>query len=460
MKKNDEFELTITDISVDGAGIGKANSLTFFVKDTVPGDKILAHVTKMKKNYGFAKCMKVLEPSPDRVDPVCPISKQCGGCSLQQLSYEKQLEFKRNKVKNNLIRIGGFSQEEMEALVENTVGMESPYRYRNKAQFPIGKDGDGNLVAGFFASRTHYLIPTEDCYLGAEENKDILQLVLQWMQEEHIEPYDEKNHTGLVRHVLIRKGFHTGEWMVCLIVNAKTLSNGKTTSFVEKLKDFPGMKSISYNVNTEKTNVILGKETVTIWGNPVISDYIGDLRFEISPQSFYQVNAEQTEKLYGAALDFADLHGQETVWDLYCGIGTISLFLAKKAKKVYGVEIVPQAIEDAKKNAKNNGIDNVEFFVGKSEEVYPEYVKQHPQEGRAEVIVVDPPRKGCEEALLSMMCEMTPEKIVYVSCDSATLARDLKFLCENGYSLKKVRPVDMFGNTNHVETVVLLTRVN
>lgn len=452
MKKDDVIEVKIEDMGVDGEGIGKADGITLFIKDAVIGDVVQAKIMKMKKSYGYARLLEVLTPSPYRVEPKCSVSRPCGGCQLQALSYDKQLEFKENKVRNNLKRIGGFTDIPMEPIA----GMKEPYHYRNKAQFPIGRDKEGKLTAGFYAARTHSLIPVDECYLGAKINEPILGKILQIMEQEHIEPYDEKTHTGLVRHILIRFGFTTKEIMVCFILNGKKLP--KQEKFIAALTEIPGMTSISVNRNEKDTNVIMGEKTITIWGSDYITDYIGDIRYQISPQSFYQVNPAQTKVLYEKALEYAGLTGTETVWDLYCGIGTISLFLAQKAKKVFGVEIVPQAIADAKKNAALNDITNVDFFVGKAEEVYPSYVREHKEEAKAEVIVVDPPRKGCEESLLSTIVSMAPERIVYVSCDSATLARDLKYLCGHGYELKRVQAVDQFCQTGHCETVVLLSK--
>ena len=471
MNKNDCFKLKITDMGVDGEGIGKYDGMTFFVKDALIGDEILARALKLKKNYGYARVEEILTPSPYRVEPRCPIHRQCGGCQIQALSYEKQLEFKGEKVRNNLLRIGGFSEEELDQVMEPTVGMDEPYRYRNKAQFPVGKDKEGNLITGFYASRTHSIIPVTDCLLGVSENEEILLAVKKYMQKNHIEPYDEKTGKGLIRHVLIRFGFTTKEIMVCLIINGTKLPNQK--ELIDALTKIDGMTSISFNVNTRNTNVILGDRTECIWGQAYITDYIHlregkdftttdtAIAYRISPQSFYQVNPEQTEKLYSLALEYAGLTGQESVWDLYCGIGTISLFLAQKAKQVYGVEIVPQAIEDARNNASINGITNAEFFVGKAEEVLPEFYESHKGKddtmSRPDVIVVDPPRKGCDRLCLDTILKMQPVRVVYVSCDSATLARDLRILCDGGYELKKVRPVDQFAHTGHVETVVLLS---
>ena len=430
MEKNQEFIVTIEDMNEDGAGVGKVDGYIWFVKDAVIGDVVRVKAMKMKKSYGFARLMEVMEPSGSRVIPSCPVARQCGGCQLQAMSYEEQLKFKERKVMNNLIRIGKFAEDEIHMLP--IMGMEEPWRYRNKAQFPFGKDKDGNVIAGFYAGRTHAIVEAEDCLLGVEENREILDIVKQFMKEMKIEPYDELSHKGLVRHVLIRKGFKTGEIMVCMVINGNKLP-GKER-LVEMLTGGDGVKgmtSISYSVNQEKTNVIMGKEIVNLYGPGYITDYIGNVKYQISPLSFYQVNPVQTERLYGTALEYAGLTGNEIVWDLYCGIGTISLFLAQKAKKVYGVEIVPQAIEDARRNAEINGIHNAEFFVGKAEEVLPEqFEKNHVY---ADVIVVDPPRKGCDAVCLDTILKMRPERVVYVSCDSATLARDLRYLADGGY---------------------------
>jgi 23S rRNA (uracil1939-C5)-methyltransferase len=513
MQKNDLFELTITDIGVDGEGIGHYDGMTFFVKDAVIGDVIRARALKLKKNYGYARVEEVLTPSTFRIVPRCPAYRSCGGCQLQPLSYEKQLDYKQKKVRGNLIRIGGFPEQKVDAWMLPIVGMDEPFRYRNKAQFPVGYDKNGEVVFGFYASRSHNIIPVGDCCLGVEQNKEILGVIKAWMQQYGIRPYDEKTGKGLLRHALLRYGFQTGEIMVCLVINGMKLPHA--AELAAALTQIPGMTSISYNVNRDNTNVILGEQTFCVWGQPYITDYIRQFSFQISPQSFYQVNPAQTEKLYGIALDFAGLTGTESVWDLYCGIGTISLFLSQKAKQVYGVEIVPQAIADAKDNAKRNGVTNVEFFVGKAEEVLPEFYERESRKaggnascaasdarggvtderarddvgstgassGRADaclsagnntgkpagdaapsmlrpdVIVVDPPRKGCDEKCLDVMLKMQPERIVYVSCDSATLARDLKVLCDGGYEIKKVQAVDQFGQTVHVEVATCLQRV-
>lgn len=501
-KKNDMVTVTIEDIGNDGEGIGRADGYTLFVKDAVIGDTVEARITKCKKNYGYARVEKVATPSPFRVVPKCPFHRQCGGCQIQAMQYERQLAYKQDKVRENLLRIGGFSPEKIDAVMEPIVGMEDPWHYRNKAQFPIGYDRDGNLVAGFYAGRTHTIIANTNCLLGPVENKTILEAVLSYMRENEVSAYREAEGKGLVRHVLIRTGFSSGEIMVCLVINGKRLPAEE--KLVEKLtelgltEDNLGEKvsnagalndttdknhcvekrivSISVSVNTEKTNVIMGKEIRVLWGKGWIEDSLRVLdatdfgaagtiagerdkvKFRISPLSFYQVNPRQTERLYGLALQYAELTGKETVCDLYCGIGTISLFMAKRAGKVYGVEIIPQAIEDAKENARRNQITNAEFYVGKAEDVLP---KLYEKEGlHLDVIVVDPPRKGCDETCLETMIAMRPGRIVYVSCDPATLARDLKILCQGGYEIKRVRAVDQFGQTGHVETVCLLSKLN
>ena len=448
-RKNDLVTLEIEDCGIDGEGIGKADGFTVFVKDAVIGDTVTAKIIKAKKNYGYGRLMEVLKPSPYRVKPKCEFARQCGGCQLQALSYDQQLVFKTNKVKGHLERIGGFTDIPMEPII----GMDELFHYRNKAQFPVGRNKEGKIVTGFYAGRTHNIIENRDCALGVAENKEVLDRVIAHMEKYGIEPYNEATGKGLVRHVLIRYGYFTKEVMVCLILNGNKIP--KEEQLVKSLCEIPGMTSITINVNKKHSNVILGEEIRLLWGQEYITDRIGDISYQISPLSFYQVNPMQTQKLYAKALEYADLHGEETVWDLYCGIGTISLFLAQKAKFVRGVEIVPAAIENAKENAKLNGLENTEFFVGKAEEVLPREYKKNGV--YADVIVVDPPRKGCDETLLETMIEMNPERIVYVSCDSATLARDLKYLCERGYELRKVCPVDQFGMTVHVETVVLLS---
>lgn len=448
LKKNDICVVQITDMNHDGEGIGKYDGCPLFIKDTIVGDIVRVKIMKMKKTYGYARLEEIVENSPFRVEPRCPVARQCGGCQLQAMSYEKQLEFKQNKVKNNIERIGKITDYTMHTII----GMDEPFRYRNKAQFPIGRNKDGRIIAGFYAGRTHAIIENDDCALGVEENRLVLKTVLAHMERYNIEPYDEEKHSGLVRHVFIRKGFKTGEIMVCLVCNERKLMH--SDELVEELCNIAGIKSIFINVNTEKTNVILGKELIKLWGEDYITDKIGDVFYRISPLAFFQVNPLQTERLYGKALEFAGLTGGEIVWDVYCGIGTISLFLAKKAKKVYGVEIVPEAIKDAIENAKLNNLENTEFFAGKAEEVLPDWYEKN--KGKADVVVVDPPRKGCEEVVLNTIAGMEAKRIVYVSCDSATLARDLARLEALGYKVSDVQAVDMFPNSSHVECVIMM----
>ena len=476
--KDELLEIKITDMGNDGEGIGKVDGYTLFVKDAVIGDTVLVKIMKAKKNYAYAHLEKVIWPSPFRVEPKCPYARPCGGCTLQALDYGKQLELKASKVANNIIRIGGFDAEYVMSIAEPIVGMDEPYRYRGKSQFPFGKDKNGKVVTGFYAGRTHNIIANNDCVIGVEENREILEIILHYMEEYGVQPYDESNGSGLIRHVLIRKGFATGELMVCLVINSG-VKKGEYIPAQDKLIlalcKVEGMTSISVSLNDKNTNVIMGDRIVNLWGRETIRDVVHmlnvdngtDITFEISPLSFYQVNPLQMEKLYSIALQYAELTGKEDVWDLYCGIGTISLFLAKSARRVIGVEIIPEAIEDAKRNARNNGIDNATFFVGKAEEVLPEYYAQtaSDEDGvgdmrHPDVIVVDPPRKGCDIDCLNTMLKMKPERIVYVSCDSATLARDLRILCDGGYSLKRFRPVDMFGHSGHVETVCLLSKLH
>ena len=455
VKKDDLVTVSITDMSEEGEGIGKADGFTLFIKDAVVGDEVTAKVIAVKKGYGYGKVMEILKPSKDRVKPVCPVAAPCGGCQLQALSYESQLRFKGDKVKNHLERIGHLT----DVLVNDTIGMDGEggcWHYRNKAQYPVRAGKDGQIKIGFYAGRTHSIIESDKCFIGMPINEKIVSIVRQWMIDLKVRPYKEEDNSGMVRHIMIRSGYFTGEVMVCLVVNSDKMKNPVKKELVKRLSVLSEIKSICLNINTEKTNVILGKKMEELYGPGYITDTIGDIRYRISAQSFFQVNPLQTKKLYDTALSYAGLTGEETVWDLYCGTGTISLFLAQKAKKVYGVEIIPAAIDNARINAKSNGFDNTEFYVGKAEEVLPRLYKE--KGIHADVIVTDPPRKGCEEIVLSTMVSMAPERIVYVSCNSSTLARDLRYLSDHGYQVLKVQPVDMFPQTTGVETVVLLCR--
>lgn len=486
-KKNDIITLEIIDMGTEGEGIGRIDGYTLFVKDAMIGDMIRAGVMKTRKRFGYARLLEIITPSPYRIEPVCQVARQCGGCQLQHCSYEKQLVWKEEKVRNCLNRIGGFliknsqdslSEDEAAAgmiQMEPILAMDNPFHYRNKAQFPVGTDKNGRLIAGFYAGRTHKIIENTDCAIQHPCNQKIVDAVLQFMKDYQISAYDEKTHTGLVRHILTRVGIVTGEVMVCLVINGKKLPHDR--ELANRLLQLPlsdgtsqsgcmesagdaelVLKSICLNENTDKTNVILGQNVSVLYGEAYIEDYIGDIKYRISPLSFYQVNPLQTKRLYETALEYADLQGGEVVWDLYCGIGTISLFLAQKAAKVCGVEIVPQAVEDARKNAVLNHFENTEFFAGAAEEVVPEQYRKSHGKLKADVVTLDPPRKGCDEKLLQTVIQMEPAKIVYVSCDPATLARDLRYLCDRGYDLKRVRACDMFGNSYHVETVCLLSK--
>lgn len=455
-KKDDNVTLAITDLGTDGEGIGKVDGYTVFVKDAIVGDTVEAKIIKAKKNYAYGRLISVIKPSPDRVQPKCPVARACGGCNLQHMDYRAQLRFKEQLVRGNLEHIGGITEYEFFPII----GMDNPYNYRNKAQYPVGKNRSGDTVIGFYAGRTHSIIPNTDCCIGAPQNAGILAIIKKYLDKNKVEPYHEETHTGLVRHILIRTGFATGQIMVCLVINGSKLPN--ESELIDALSGFAGMTSIMLNENCQRTNVILGDKVRTLWGKSYIEDYIGDILFRISPLSFFQINPSQTRILYEKALEFAALTGNETVWDMYCGIGTISLFLARHAKQVYGVEIVWQAIDDARQNAALNNITNVQFFVGKAEEVVPKVYGEADRGSNManpDVIVVDPPRKGCDEALLATIAAMSPQRVIYVSCDSATLARDLKYLTAKGYQVAKVQPVDQFGHSVHVECVVLLSKV-
>lgn len=449
VEKNKTYEMQIDALSTNGEGIGRMDGYTVFVEGALPGERVRILAVKVRKNFGYGKLLEILEPSPERREPRCPVAKQCGGCQLQHLSYAGQLAYKTKEVQDDLERIGGIHGIE----VQPALGMEEPWRYRNKAQFPVGRGKDGCAI-GFYAKRSHRIIDTEKCFLQHECNDEIIAVVRAFLNEFQIAPYDEETHTGLVRHILTRIGKQSGEIMVCIVINGRKLPHGEI--LVERLRQIEGVVSIVLNCNREKTNVILGQKIIPLWGKDTITDAIDGITFEISPLSFYQVNPTQTEVLYRKALEVAELTGEETVLDLYCGIGTISLFFARKAKQVFGVEIVPEAIADARKNAERNGITNAEFAVGAAEDVIP---KLYEEKGiTADVVVVDPPRKGCDAKLLETILRMQPKKIVYVSCNPATLARDLKLLTEGGYRVRKVQPVDQFCHSVHTEAVCLLTK--
>ena len=533
-KKNELIILEITDLTEEGQGVGRKDGLVFFVKDSVMGDKVEARILKVKKNYAYAKVEKLLEASPYRITPLCPVAEKCGGCQLQHLSYEKELAWKEDRIAQSLIRIAGIPEEEVRKRGEGIFGGKT-VRCRNKAQYPV-QNGKGireektagggapvkskkeseneqesyaSLCMGFYGFHSHRIIETEDCLINSIENPKILDCIKDWAREYKISGYEEERGKGLLRHIFLRKGFSTGEILLCLVLNGKNLPHGK--ELWERLQGLSlsaeegGLQSeagvhcgvdaqsrvelhcgvdeqseddghcglnkkvqekivgLCVNINEGSGNAILGRETLCLYGKDSIEDKIGELSFSISVPSFYQVNPVQTEKIYGKALEYAALTGEETVWDCYCGIGTISLFLAQKAKQVYGLEIVPEAIENAKKNAEKNGLHNTEFFVGAAEEVLPKWVEEQKREGKdvgnlVDVVSLDPPRKGCDEACLSAVLELSPKRIVYVSCDPGSLARDMKYLREGGYVLEKWVGIDNFPRTGHVETIALLQK--
>ena len=507
LQKNDLIMLEITDLTEEGQGVGKKDGLVFFVKDSVMGDWVEARILKVKKNYAYAKVEKLLEASPYRITPLCPVAGKCGGCQLQHLSYEKELSWKEDRIAQSLIRIAGLSPEEVESKKEGILGGVLS-RYRNKAQYPVqsrkeirsggatsvsdwkvdgkwpgknkieAKEKSSDLSMGFYGFHSHRIIETEDCLINSAENPLILNCIKDWAREYKISGYEEETGKGLLRHIFLRKGFSTGEILLCLVLNGKSLPHGK--ELWERMQDLSlsveeggqvqgSIVGLCVNINEGSGNAILGRETRCLYGKDSIEDKIGEFSFSISVPSFYQVNPVQTEKIYGKALEYAALTGEETVWDCYCGIGTISLFLAQKAKQVYGLEIVPEAIENAKKNAEKNGLQNAEFFVGAAEEVLPKWVEEQKRELSAkgadcgigdmvDVVSLDPPRKGCDEACLSAVLELSPKRIVYVSCDPGSLARDIKYLREGGYELQKWVGIDNFPRTGHVETIALLQK--
>ncbi|WP_291632686.1 23S rRNA (uracil(1939)-C(5))-methyltransferase RlmD, partial [Clostridium sp.] len=445
VKKNEDYIMTIDNMGYEGEGVGKIDNFTVFVAGAIVGEKVKIKIVKVSKNFAFGKLIEIIETSLSRIEPVCSIYKNCGGCNLQHIDYKGQLDFKTNRVIQVINRIGKLEG----VIIHPTIGMERPYNYRNKVQLPVSNK-DGVVCIGFYAARSHDIINMEICHIQDKVADLVVKLTRQWITEFNIESYNEENHKGILRHIMIRKGIRTGEVMVVLVTNGKELPHKE--EFIALIsKKIQGLVSIIQNINNEKTNVILGAHCVSLWGKDSITDYIGEFKFEVSPLSFFQVNSIQTEKLYSKALEYANLSGGEVVLDVYCGTGTISLFLSQKAKKVYGVEIVPEAIENAIINTKENKINNTEFIVGDAEKVIPELISQGV---RADVVVVDPPRRGCDKTLLEAISSMKPKTIVYVSCDPGTLARDLGILDELGYKTVEIQPVDMFPQTAHVECVV------
>ncbi len=451
IKKNQTYEIEITGMNHEGQGVGRLEGMAVFVDGGIKGEKALVKINEVKKNYATSSIKSILNNSLGRVEPPCGNFEKCGGCSLMHMNYKAQMEFKTDLVKETLKRIGKLE----EVKVNDTIGMDNPHNYRNKVQFPVALK-DGKPVMGFYERRSHNVADGSSCLIQDESSSLVRQVVLEFLSTNKISIYDEKTGSGLLRHVMVRKGFKTSEVMVVLVINGDSIPN--SDKLIENLKDkVEGLTSVFLNINKRNTNIILGEKNKKLFGRDTITDYIGRFKFDISPLSFFQVNPVQTEVLYGKALEFAGLAGNETVFDLYCGIGTISLFLSEKAKQVYGIEVVEDAIKDAKKNAAANGVDNVEFIAGEAEKVIPHMYEKGI---RADVVVVDPPRKGCDQVVLETMVKMQPERIVYVSCNPSTLARDLNYLTENGYRVEEVQPVDMFPHTAHVETCVLLSHKN
>lgn len=449
VKKGNIIEGEIIDISHEGNGVVKLEGYTIFTEGGLIGDIVSVKIIDVKKKYSLGKTVKIIKPSKFRVDKKCSISDFCGGCPLQGLDYNMELDFKTNKVKNDLKKIGGLD----DVAIHHTIGMDNPNRYRNKVQIPVGIE-NGETVIGFYKKGSHDIANIDVCEIQHEVADKATRVIRKYIEEFKIEPYDNKTGRGLLRHIIVKNSFKTGDTMVILVTNGNTLPHSE--QLVKMLKsEIPELKSVIQNINTKRTNLVMGSKSKVVFGEEKIVDYIGGLKFHISAESFFQVNPVQTEVLYNKALEYAGLEGTEIVFDIYCGIGTISLFLAKKAKKVYGIESVHQAIKDAKENARINRIDNVEFHCGNAEEIFP---KLYQKGIKADVVVVDPPRKGCDSQVIDTIIKMKPEKVVYVSCNPSTLARDLKILSENGFKVLEVQPVDMFPYTTHVETICLMSK--
>lgn len=452
VEKNKHYNIEITGVSSDGNGIGNIDGFTVFVPISVTGDILQIVIVKVLSRYAIGKIIKIEKASAMRQEPKCSVFKRCGGCHLQHIKYKDQLDIKRGFIEAAMRRIGGFDG----FVCDEILGMETPERYRNKCIFPIDKNRNGEIQSGFYAKRSHEIIPVSDCIAGTEINGEIVNAVKGYMQVVGVSVYDEEKHKGLIRRVFIRDGRTSGEIMVVLSVNGKIIP--KENELINRLREVSDkIVSIYININEKRTNSVLGEENKLIYGKGEIEDTLCGIKFKISPHSFYQINPYMTEKLYGKALEYADISKNDNVLDVYCGIGTISLAASKTAKRVIGIEIVPQAVNDAKANAKANGIDNTEFFADSAENAVPKLIENgiHP-----DVVILDPPRKGSDESTLRAIASANPKRIVYISCNASTLARDAKFLAELGYVPKKCTGVDMFPHTTHVETVVLLQRQN
>ena len=435
MKKNEEYIVDIIDNGIDGDGIAKINTFTVFVPQTLKGERVRIIIVKVHTSYAFAKCIEIIKKSTDRVDEDCSTYRRCGGCSLRYMNYEKTLQLKTEMVKNCI------KKEVNENIpVNNAIGMGNPYNYRNKLQYPVGMNKDNMPIMGVYAKRSHDIIETTDCLIQDKKAQDVAQDAFEYLMQAGVKPYNESNQSGTLRHIIIRTGLVTGEMMLTLVLNTDKLNNER--EFIEKIcSKHKEIKTIVKNINKRNTNVILGKENEVIYGDGYIYDQIGEYKFKISPLSFYQVNPVQTELLYNIAIEYAELTGKETVLDLYCGIGTIGIFASRKAKKLYGIEIIESAIEDAKENAKLNDVHNADFYAGDVEEILPVIMKK--EKIAPDVVFVDPPRKGCDSKTIDNLLLLNPKRIVYVSCNPATLARDLKKLSIK-YEIKQVQPVDMF----------------
>lgn len=447
VEKNQVYEVDILDNGIEGEGIAKIDGFTVFVPGTIKGEKVRVKILKVLSSHGFGKVEEIIEKSEFRRDADCDTFSKCGGCSMRHMSYEKTLEVKRNNVISTLKKQG------LDIEVKDVIGMDKPFFYRNKLQYPVGMDSNGNAVLGIFAPRSHRIIETKKCFIQDERLQDIANSIFKFIRENNIPVYDEKNFTGEIRHLVLRIGVKTGEIVVTIVSNNEKITKEKELiEFV--VRKYPNVKTIIKNVNSKNTNVILGNENVVLYGEGYIYDELLGFKFKISPMSFYQVNPYQTEKLYSKAIEYADLSGKETVFDLYCGIGTIGICASRNVKKLYGIETVPDAIKDAKENARINGIRNAEFFVGDVEKTLPKFIEEN--DIRPDVVFLDPPRKGCEKTALDTIMKIMPKKIVYVSCNPATLARDLKIL-QDRYETKEVTPVDMFPYTSHVECCSVLS---
>ncbi|MPW26349.1 23S rRNA (uracil(1939)-C(5))-methyltransferase RlmD [Alkalibaculum sp. M08DMB] len=445
-KKGEIVTLNIEDISSKGEGIGKYNGYTIFVEGVLPDEKIRAKITKVKSNYAIGSLDKIIEQSKNRRTPPCVFFEDCGGCQIQNLEYKEQLKIKRKIIVDALERIGNLKN--IQDKVKSTLGMKEPYEYRNKAQYKVSQDA----TLGFYKKKSHEIIPINHCKIQSGQSESTMKYINEFIQKNNISIYNEETHQGIFRGVVERVSNFNNEVMLIFVVNVKKIKFSK--ELIEHIKKYlPNVVSIYININMNKTNVVLSKTNKLIYGKEKITDSIGTLKYEISPLSFFQVNPIQTKVLYDKVVEFAELTGVETVFDLYCGIGTISLYLAKNSGRVYGVEVVEEAIKDAQDNMKLNNVDNVEFTLGKSEEKIVELLKQGI---KADIVIVDPPRKGCDEKLLDAIITMSPQKVIYISCNPATLARDLKVLNVGGYNIEEVQPVDMFAHTMHVETIVAL----